>query len=49
VRIPGATRVGPVITLAHPALKAGLEANAWKSGARFQVFESVVLSIGGEK
>jgi len=36
-------------TLTHLALKAGLEANAWKSGARFRVFESVVLSIGREK
>ena len=32
-------------TLTHLALKAGLERDAWKSGARFQVFESVVLSI----
>jgi len=36
-------------TLTHLALKAGLERDAWKSGARFQVFESVVLSTAGEK
>lgn len=36
-------------TLTHLALKAGLEPDAWKSGARFQVFESVVLSIAVEK
>lgn len=33
-------------TLTHLALKAGLEPDAWQKGARFQVFESVVLSIG---
>ncbi len=32
-------------TLTHLALKAGLERDAWRTGARFQVFESVVLSI----
>jgi len=32
-------------TLNHLALKAGLERDAWQKGARFQVFESVVLSI----
>ena len=32
-------------TLTHLALKAGLERDAWKSGARFHVFESAVLSI----
>ncbi|MDO9542363.1 MAG: AmmeMemoRadiSam system protein A, partial [Kiritimatiellia bacterium] len=36
-------------TLTHLALKAGLERDAWKSGARFNVFESVVLSTAGEK
>lgn len=35
-------------TLTHLALKAGLEGDAWKKGARFQVFESVVLSVGGK-
>ncbi|MDO9541906.1 MAG: AmmeMemoRadiSam system protein A, partial [Kiritimatiellia bacterium] len=32
-------------TLTHLALKAGLERDAWKSGSRFHVFESTVLSI----
>lgn len=36
-------------TLTHLALKASLDRNDWKSGARFQVFESVVLSKAGEK
>jgi len=36
-------------TLTHLALKAGLEPDAWKSGARFQVFESVVLTTAGDK
>ena len=36
-------------TLTHLALKAGLERDAWRKGARFQVFESVVLSIAEEK
>jgi len=36
-------------TLTHLALKAGLEADAWRKGASFQVFESAVLSIAGEK
>jgi len=33
-------------TLTHLALKAGLEPDAWRKGARFYVFESVVLSSG---
>lgn len=32
-------------TLTHLSRKAGLPYDAWRSGARFQVFESVVLSI----
>lgn len=36
-------------TLTHLALKAGLERDAWKSGARFRVFESAVLSVADEK
>lgn len=36
-------------TLTHLALKAGLERNAWQKDARFQVFESAVLSVAGEK
>lgn len=36
-------------TLTHLALKAGLERDAWQKGARFQVFESVVLSTADEK
>lgn len=32
-------------TLTHLALKAGLERDAWKKGARFHVFESAVLSM----
>lgn len=36
-------------TLMHLSLKAGLDRNAWKSGARFSVFESVVLSIAGKQ
>lgn len=36
-------------TLTHLALKAGLERDAWKSGAHFQVFESMVLAIADEK
>lgn len=31
-------------TLSHLCRKAGLPGNAWRSGARFKVFESVVLS-----
>jgi len=30
-------------TLTHLSMKAGLDADAWKEGAAFQVFESVVL------
>ena len=33
-------------TLAYLSRKAGLSADAWREGARFQVFESVVLSSG---
>ncbi|MBI2438821.1 MAG: AmmeMemoRadiSam system protein A, partial [Lentisphaerae bacterium] len=33
-------------TLAHLSRKAGLSADAWRQGAQFQVFESVVLSLG---
>ena len=33
-------------TLAHLSQKAGLSANAWRQDAQFQVFESVVLSLG---
>lgn len=36
-------------TLTHLALKAGLDPDAWKKGASFQVFESCVLSAGKEK
>lgn len=36
-------------TLMHLSLKAGLDRNAWKSGARFSVFESAVLSAAGKK
>ena len=36
-------------TLTHLALKAGLERDAWQKDARFQVFESVVLSVADEK
>jgi AmmeMemoRadiSam system protein A len=36
-------------TLTHLALKAGLQPDAWKKDAHFQVFESVVLSISREK
>jgi AmmeMemoRadiSam system protein A len=36
-------------TCTHLALKAGLEPDAWKKNARFQVFESVVLSRAGEE
>jgi len=36
-------------TLTHLALKAGLERDAWRKGARFKVFESAVLSVAGEK
>lgn len=35
-------------TLAHLSMKAGLERDAWRKGASFQVFESAVLSIAGE-
>ena len=31
-------------TLSSLSQKAGLRADAWKEGARFKVFESVVLS-----
>ncbi len=31
-------------TLSHLSIKAGLPPDAWKSGARFEVFESVVLT-----
>ena len=30
--------------LTHLSLKAGLGANDWKEGAKFKVFESVVLA-----
>lgn len=33
-------------TLAYLSQKAGLSADAWREGAQFQVFESVVLSMG---
>jgi MEMO1 family protein len=33
-------------TLAHLSRKAGLPADAWREGAQFQVFESVVLTMG---
>ena len=33
-------------TLAYLSQKAGLSANAWREGAQFQVFESVVLMMG---
>lgn len=36
-------------TLTHLALKAGLDRDDWKNGARFHVFESVVLSIAGKQ
>lgn len=36
-------------TLTHLALKAGLERDAWKTGARYYVFESAVLSVAGGK
>jgi AmmeMemoRadiSam system protein A len=32
-------------TLKHLSEKAGLPSDAWRQGARFQVFESVVLSL----
>ena len=32
-------------TLAHLCLKAGMEPDAWRKGAKFQVFESVVLTL----
>ncbi|MFH1476655.1 MAG: AmmeMemoRadiSam system protein A [Verrucomicrobiota bacterium] len=32
-------------TLAHLSQKAGLSADAWRAGAQFQVFESVVLTM----
>ncbi len=32
-------------TLSYLSQKAGLPADAWREGARFQVFESVVLSV----
>ncbi len=32
-------------TLSHLSMKAGLPADGWKNGARFEVFESVVLSL----
>jgi len=32
-------------TLAYLSQKAGLSADAWRKGAKFQVFESVVLSL----
>ena len=31
-------------TLSELSLKAGMDANAWKEGARFKVFSSVVLA-----
>ncbi len=34
-------------TLTHLSLKAGLPPDAWRRNARFQVFESVVLSVAG--
>jgi len=33
-------------TLAYLSQKAGLSADAWREGAQFQVFESVVLTMG---
>ena len=33
-------------TLSHLALKAGLAADAWKEGARFDVFEALVFGEG---
>mgnify|MGYP001032880380 CR=1 FL=1 len=36
-------------TLSHLSLKAGLLPDAWRKDTRFQVFESVVLSIEEEK
>lgn len=36
-------------TLTHLALKAGLDRNDWKSGARFQIFESAALSTAEDK
>jgi len=36
-------------TLTHLARKAGLEGDAWRKGAKFQVFESAVLSLTDDK
>jgi len=33
-------------TLSHLSQKAGLSADAWRQGAQYQVFESVVLTVG---
>ncbi len=35
-------------TLRHLSMKAGLAPDAWKSGASFEIFESVVLSLDAE-
>ena len=36
-------------TLSHLSMKSGLSSDAWRKDARFQVFESVVLSIEKKK
>ena len=36
-------------TLSYLSQKAGLSADAWREGAQFQVFESVVLTMGKHK
>ena len=36
-------------TLSYLSRKAGLPSDAWKQGAQFQVFESVVITMGDDK